>query len=143
MSELKNQLQGLFANSSEQFADKAMEMIFSAKTVLEDIANFGVYIRNSSFANTANGNEYIYSKLRAKLTAVRSDMLIIASAELNLKLDSTASFDEYVQHALKNAHHVQAKSPNPRHNPPEPRERQGAAKKLKTGGKAKLTKYQE
>ena len=57
MSELNNQLQGLFANSSEQIVDKAMEMTFTAKTTLDDIVSFGVHIRNPYVANMANGNE--------------------------------------------------------------------------------------
>lgn len=132
VAELKTQLRSLFADSAELFTEKAMEMRFSAKRLVDDIATFGVYIQNSSFAQTADANEYIYGKLRAKLIEVKPDLLIIANAEKNLRLDSEASFEEYIQQAMTIAHSVQSKpKPSPKHELGQPKPGQGTSKKIR------------
>ena len=136
MSDLKVQLQALFADSAVQFTDKALEMKFSAKSLVADIKSFQTYIRNSSLASSVDQNEFVYTKLRQKMTAVRANILMHAASEYQLQLDHAASFDVYVQQALNIAHRVQAspkREASPlRQAPPDKRVKAAADKSPKS-----------
>ena len=110
-AELKAQLQMLFAESSVQFAEKALEMRFTAKSLVADIKRFATYIKNSALASDVDRNAFVYLKLREKMTAVRSDILMLAASEYQMHLDPSAPFDEYVAQATQIAHRVQTASP--------------------------------
>ena len=111
VADLKSKLQGLFAESAVHYTDLALNMNFSANSMVANIQTFHTYLQNSSFSANLDHNEFLYSKLRAKMTAVNPNILIQAASEYQRNLDSTADFPTYVQQAIQIAHHVQVNSP--------------------------------
>ena len=77
---------------------------------------------NSSLASTADHNEFLCSKLRSKMNAVRPNILLFAASEILQQLDPIATFNEYVQQATQIAHRVQASSPMCAANPTAPKQ---------------------
>ena len=66
-----------------------------------------------------NHNEFLYSKLRAKMTAVNPNVLIQATSEHQRHLDSKEDFCTYVQQAIQIAHlmHVHSPKRKPKREP--------------------------
>ena len=142
MSELKVQLHSLFADSAVQFTDRALEMRFTAKTLVADIKRFQTYVLNSSLGSNVDQNEFLYQKLRQKITAVRPDILMHAASEFQLHLDHTGSFDAYVQQAIAIAHRVQVASPPKRASSPPKNPPPGKQAKVASAGDKGLSKFQ-
>ena len=69
LQEFKKQLQTLFAKSSVQFTDKALDIRFSAWTLAAEIQKFQTSIANSSLASTADHNEFLCSKCTTRQSA--------------------------------------------------------------------------
>ena len=137
VSEMKSQLQSLFAESAVQFTDKALDMKFSSWSLVADIQKFKTYVLNSSLGSTADHNEFLYSKLRSKMNAVRANILMHAASEFPLQLDPNAGFDEYVQQAIQSAHRVQANSVSPKRGASPPLPKQPPSKRPKGEDKSK------
>lgn len=108
---LKQRLQELFADSAVHYTDKAFDMKFTSKNLVSDIQMFKTYVQNSSFASTLDQNEFVYGKLRSKMTAARTNILMLAASEFQMHLDKTAPFEAYVDQAIQIAHRVQSSSP--------------------------------
>ena len=70
VTHLKSKLQGLFAESAVHYTDLALSMTFLANRMVAEIQTYHTYLQNSSFADHLNHNEFLYCKLRAKMTAV-------------------------------------------------------------------------
>ena len=79
-------------------------MTFHANSVVADIQTYHTYLQNASFADHLNHNEFLYTKLRAKMTAINTNVLIQAASELQRHLDSMEDFPTYVQQAIQIAH---------------------------------------
>ena len=107
LNDLKARLQSLFAESAVHFTDLALEMKFTAKNMVADIQTFQTYMLNLSFASNLDHNEFLYAKLRAKMTSVSPNILIQIMSERQLNLDNTATFAVYVQQANLVAHRMQ------------------------------------
>ena len=84
----------------------------------------------------------MYSKLREKMCAVRSNILMNAAAEYQLHLDPAANFDTYVQQAITIAHRVQTTSPHKREASPAVAEGTDKRKSRRTGQPSK-SKFQK
>ena len=110
VTRLKSKLQGLFAESAVHYTDLALSMTFHANSMVADIQTYHTYLQNSSFADHLNHNEFLYSKLRAKMTAVNPNVLIQAASEHQRHLDSREDFPTYVQQAIQIAHLMQVHS---------------------------------
>ena len=92
VTQLKSKLQGLFAESAAHYTDLALSMTFHANSMVADIQTYPTYLQNSSFADRLNHNEFLYSKLRAKMTAVNPNVLIQAASEHKRHLNSRRIF---------------------------------------------------
>ena len=81
------------------------------------------------------------------MNAMRPNMLLFAASEFLLRLDPTATFNEYVQQTTQIAHRVQASSPKcassptaPKQTPPPKRSKGADKSEHKTN---KKTRFQE
>ena len=107
LNDLKARLQSLFAERAVHFTDLALEMKFTAKNMVANIQTFQTYMLNLSFASNLDHNEFLYAKLRAKMTSVIPNILIQIMSAHQLNLDNTATFAVCVQQANLVAHRMQ------------------------------------
>ena len=83
-------------------------MTFRVKHLSQDLMTFRHYARHSSFAQTLDQNEFLYTLVRNKLHGARANYLIAVQSEYGLSLDKSETFDNYINQAVQIAQKVQA-----------------------------------
>ena len=92
LDELQHALSTLFAESRVKLTNKAIDMQFSAKSLVTDIKNFQTYVFHSSMSDSLQ-HEFLYWLLRSKVNTAKPNMLLHASTEHSLILDPKSTFN--------------------------------------------------
>ena len=107
---LRKRIFALFPNAEAILTRKLNSMTFRVKHLSQDLMTFRHYARHSSFAQMLDHNEFLYTLVRNKLHAVRSNCLIAVQSEYGLCLDKNEPFDNFINQAVQIAQKVQASS---------------------------------
>ena len=106
LDELQHALSALFAESRVKFNNKAIDMQFSAKSLVTDIKNVKTYVLHSSMSDCVQ-HEFLYVLLRSKMNTAKPNILLHGSTKHSLVLAPMSTFEQYVQQALHAAYCVQ------------------------------------
>ena len=96
LDELQHALSALFAESRVKVANKAIDMQFSAKSLVTDIKHFQTYVLYSSRSDSVQYNELLYALLRSQMNTAKPNILLHATTEHSLVLDPKSTFEQYV-----------------------------------------------
>ena len=109
LPQFRVRLGSLFERAALKYTKKAFDMTFKASTMPDSLQRFRLYMQQSSFGDSLDGNAYIYSLVRDKMHAAVPQCLIAAASEFQLTLsEEEPRFNTYIDQAIRIATRLQA-----------------------------------